>query len=1482
MNFLRMNFLDAAIDLEKIKTIMHWVLLGIVILIGVLLIIALIRSLFRGWKFGTYRLVVFAALFAACLLSLKSVANLLGQLNMTMFGINGEIWGGEINEVHVSLAFTTENPTLFGGLTQFITDLAKAYDSSVDPSAISEYALSIASSLIAFVLLIVEGILIVTLFGFLINLFWHILWKFVFMRRAERKDKKKKHRGRWISFVEEIVIFGACAVLVIAPLSSIANSVVYAWDSVTTNSRQKELKRADNETVEMVDTIVDGYKDSLFAKLFFNWNRDENGQTFDQKLVSYFTASSVAENPVDFVTTISDVSGIASILMQAGITVQDGVDETERIVFLLTSEYVPMLLHKLADTSLITNFLPIAMGVITSLPGLKEYIAVDSGLELDTNFKETFHTLGTVYEKLLSAPAMKRFYNEDGSVKPLGDGIAGIFAEDSYQTIHEILESLDSEGLAFLNVLLRAVLLNQAVAAKKAIAEDPSLADQISILDFLPDLGNNWDANGNGIADEIPESFKKISIGREFGIIHDCFSRLYAIDERLVTSLTQAMNKGASGDEEHASGLKRADDGEAPASDNLPIDMAGFMEAMFDNLTEVGKIFYKSTDDRYCLFDSIFLQNAGAGLIRYVGGVMNDSMQLEGEDAVDTEAVAEYVQADGDAEVRTTRLKEEFEGIFDVISEFTENETGKNFFIHLSSTPGVYSSDEDMMLGIDDDLLDCFINATEKLDESRLMSAILQKLAGTMLSSGGLFGDAMRFGDGSSNLGHDLAAMLRAFKENQNVILYLTSVADKMGGSGSSYVMSGFGRSEFQTQLGNFLTAYLENGYFNPIWDKGTAAELKNGNISNLIETIFGSVLGDKFKKDQVQAVIAGATAEDMQDLAHAIGTFASSDAISTLTGGGFDLGSLDDINFEELFSAIGGSKIMKAIFAPMINDAVLSNADMISGDSVRLELGEDIDWAKEGRVIDAIVGFAAKHGDFANIDFLGSEPSAIANILTALSGSELFVNKDPADTHYPFSNFISEKMVSSFVSAGTAGSFFVNFDVDTGKSSFEEADFSQFKSACQATTKEGWADEIAAICTILEQINSIGSFDALNSGDLTNFSSKSLREMIFACEDSQVFGPFLIYHLHEKLVNLLGSAQPAFSKANLSVIANGTLEDIKREDLRLIDMLEFVLNPTGKDGLGEKTYTLLNGDGSFNAAGFNLFGSGGMSGNTIKSMLTPLATSAVYNGAVDSGLTAFEQEISTMLYSSSIFGSTSAEDVDGFIKEIADGRTNEERFAIWENEVNSLARMVDEFSELGLSFTGGMSFDALLGTSVSDEQRKANAAKIEKLLLDFNESGCLHRALPIQIEEAMEHAGLKDVEIAGHSLDFNLVHFHYSGTGNRYHRVEIRNFVNIFYYYYQLGTPDSVTVEDAADPTKRENVLSLFGCMRYDKIIGDAFNALFPNSAPIAPDVADFGGNPLDPAYVEAMNNYAVNLGKWTVWNELENYEPKYLQMIA
>ena len=704
--------------------------------------------------------------------------------------------------------------------------------------------------------------------------------------------------------------------------------------------------------------------------------------------------------------------------------------------------------------------------------------------------------------------------------------------------------------------------------------------------------------------------------------------------------------------------------------------------------------------------------------------------------------------------------------------------------------------------------------------------------------------------------------------------------------------------------LGNFLTAFLNNNFFNPIWDEGTDHELPNGNICGLIEMIFGTALGENYHKEDVQAVISTADGNDMVDLANAIGVFASSSALTTLSGGGsFELSSLADASFQDLFGAIGQSKILRAIFTPLINETIFGNVDILGeGGPIKMEFNEATDWANEGKVIDAIIGFAAKHGDFANIDFLNSEPSAIAEILTALSGSTLFVN-DPAapdyeeiKNNYPFSNFIADKMVDSFVSLGEAAFFFsnryANDDpnkiVDPGAHTFSESDFSQFKAGVQAIAKEEWPAEAASIARILGMVS---DFSSLNSGDLTSFSSKTLRELLYAAQSSKVFGKFLTYHLHEKLVDMLKSAQPAFGSANVGYLMSDS-SNVDYENAKLIELLEFVLNPTGKDGSGNKTYSLLDGDGSFHAESFKIFGEGAMSGKTITDLLTTFSSSHIYNGKPESGLSAFETEIATMLGLSSIYGENTPENqalINGYIDAITPdgvGSTDEQRFAIWDGEIRIIGQMVDEFSNLGLSFEGsGMDFTSLLDDSAT---RDENVEKIEKLLIDFNESGALYHALPIQIENAMKNANLS---MNGVELDLSNANFGYR-NGQRYERAEIRNIVKIFYYYSLLDY-DIDIADIATDPAKAAIIRKLLACMKYDKILStpksefepsivDAISALFanPGAEPIAPIEPV---NPLDPEdpssvaewseYASAVEAYGTAYATWFAKKQLSDF---------
>ena len=74
--------------------------------------------------------------------------------------------------------------------------------------------------------------------------------------------------------------------------------------------------------------------------------------------------------------------------------------------------------------------------------------------------------------------------------------------------------------------------------------------------------------------------------------------------------------------------------------------------------------------------------------------------------------------------------------------------------------------------------------------------------------------------------------------------------------------------------------------------------------------------------------------------------------------------------------------------------------------------------------------------------------------------------------------------------------------------------------------------------------------------------------------------------------------------------------------------------------------------------------------------------------------------------------------------------------------------------------------------------------------------------------------------------------------------------------------------MDDAAGASG-ETIKKLLGCMRYDKMLGDAFANLFPSSEPQA-------GDYLDPT------EYATDFAKWTLWTELEAYYPIYFNLIA
>lgn len=1358
--------MNAFIDIQQIINIANIALLVLFILVIALVVFSMLWALLRNWKFGTYRLICMSVFILAAVLTLNLLTKGLGQITSPVtFTISVTV-----NGTYCQATFGQFLPVL----TQFLEDILKALNSSVDPSSITGYAMSLAISILSCVIFSLEMIIIVFILNPIFNLFWHVLWVKVFTPKRLRNDKREKRRLNWIAMLEEGLIAIVCVALLYAPLTSTVNSLSGAWSSTSVKAEQRGLKKADNDTVQLVDSIVKAYEDSVFAQAFFSWNRDaQTGKTFDQNLMAFIAGVDYQGGKLDAFSELANFGSMASIVVQSGMINTSGEMAAANYASFFASGYMPMLLDTLSNTQIVTNLLPTGLTLLMNLDAVKEQIAINEGLNFyDVDFSSSLKKLSSLWDEALATPALSRIYYQEGDdipegysvgdVKRTGDLLQGFFASDSAEKVHHILSELSSDDLSFVDTILQAYLVTQALKAKN---NPPAEGSNIALTDFLPALPEDIDSDGDGVADRVPEDYKAIQAGHELVILYDSFVDLNLIDPNLLSSFTNTLNGGSSG-----------------------IDGNAFMDTMLNHVSEVGPIFYGNPADAEdtCLLDSVFILNGASSLMKMVGNTMNDSMGLSGEDRIDLNPIIENLDS-GTQEQKRAKYKDEFRGLFGVLEGLTSNEEGKTFFRHISDTPGMYKDPENSnLVGMDPNLLTAFVNGTSALDNTQIGSAILRKMIVKFLSEGSaLFGDGFVFGNDCPNLGHEISSFLASYRDHQDMVSTLIGVTGSgFTGNQGAEKLKAF--AAYEDDLAAFLADFAGNAFFNP--DVGG---LHNQNFYSLLSMLFASTLGEDFHAAEVKAVLDESTPEDFADLAHGFMAMATSNLISAISGGGgFALSSLTDVSFETFFGAIGNSKILRVIFQPILDNRILNN-DTFRSDEAPLSFNNVEDWASEGRVIDYLIRFAAEYGDLSNIDFLSSDPESIAGLIATLSQSSLFVD---ADTHeYLFSKFIASKFIGSFASMGDAASFFTNpgADIANGSSAtaYEEEDFSYFKADLLEIDRAGWIDESQAIGDLLLAATTIGGFDSFSAAsDFRSYELHSFEGLFRAAEASRAFGPIALYHVHEKINEMIQGSGASYVKANVQSLysdagVKAPVASFVLEDNAVLSLLAMIIDPTGKDGMGNPKYPLLDGSGAFTS--FTFFGANAIRAEVVVNLLLPIANSNIYNGtrisdgAGHPALSAFEQDLADKFAASNIYGGGyDFTKIEEYVADtVALATTNEERYAIWSSEIRILGSLVRQVKELGIDFDAGMDFrDLLADPSTRDENRD----RIEKMLLDYNESGPLYRSLPIQIENAL---GSANFEVNGVVLDLSRANYDYM-NGDRYERIEIRNLVDIFYYF--------------------------------------------------------------------------------------------------
>ena len=192
-----MHIFEEAFDISQVTNMMNMVLLGIFIAIAAILVISFLRGLGRGWVYGTYRLVFFGILIVAAILSLKSIANSVADLDINTLGVSDllhlpPVLTRDIETTKGTVTISAPITSIRGTGVSFLTQVMEAYGINADPTVLVGLATALILSFVCVFLLIVEALVIWIVGGLLCTLLWHLLFKHFLWRKNEEGERVKK------------------------------------------------------------------------------------------------------------------------------------------------------------------------------------------------------------------------------------------------------------------------------------------------------------------------------------------------------------------------------------------------------------------------------------------------------------------------------------------------------------------------------------------------------------------------------------------------------------------------------------------------------------------------------------------------------------------------------------------------------------------------------------------------------------------------------------------------------------------------------------------------------------------------------------------------------------------------------------------------------------------------------------------------------------------------------------------------------------------------------------------------------------------------------------------------------------------------------------------------------------------------------------------------------------------------------------------
>lgn len=1379
----KMNLLaDMSGTISMIETILLCVGIGLI----VVLVLCFLRGLLRGWKYGTYRLVFIGILIAIAICILGPVSQAIGEFNISNFV--GKI---SFNLNNKTVVVTPQ--TIFQTLKDLIYGIADAYNVKSSPAELLNYSYALASSTLKLLTLAAEMLIIIIIGQLLCLLFWHVLFKRIFMRkeRAAKKaaklqkqqmgvdaavqgtgEVKKFRKLRLVSAFEEFVLATVCVCLFLMPFTAIASAV-------KNNFKAKNEDLNGNEILINVNNMLNAYDNSIMSKIFFDWTKGDGTKSLDMSLMDFLGTGEYGTVKTSLINEVSNIASVGGKVVNSGLLKSFNQSGGIKWYMLLTCSTIPEIITTIANVDLVKIVLPFAVNIAMNIEDVKnvlgeETIAYLTDEKNQINWTNELKNLSTVYQNLLDSGLFNCIVEEDEYLKIPRFNLKQVYeliSSDSTKTqIHNLTNNLNDS-----KVLNRIVTgLTYTMSTKEEVDDDPDVVT-VGLSDFLPKEGGNVSYN----------KMTSMDWFRELRIVYDGFYDLNKVNptqvKKLFDDVPSYYDPEQPVDSREEEGYIKF--GPVKIKTNSLTDVVidnvygitDILVGKFNNTEPIVDAKGNSTQGN-CMLDSDLLANGMPKILDVIEKTVNDSSETK----INLDDARAALNSE-DTPTLKKNFKKEYKHVLEVLGDFAATDDGKAFLKDLENHPGLYFDPTGALYDVKESLVDSLMEGIQNVDNSLILTGIIPAFADNLLTS---FKESLsdlgmsEFKFPKQNLGTELSKLFSILKYSKNVVLNSSKI--------NSLPSAGHLLTNYSDELIHLIDTVAQSKILNPENVKvGGVTYAKNYNLTQLLNNIF-SKLGDEEAKltvDEVNSVsnlynpinyrgeylqpVSETSAESsllvtfMKRLANSP-SFDRLDKLSLdTTSLGTKIEIISTLNLEDIFTPVDDSYFLPKIMSSVLDKAFeevldLKNLGMTGQVSFKnIAKGH---WQAEGRYFNSII-YAASNGlDLANLNFLTVDSNLLSEVLVNLASSNIFVQNG----EYVFPKFLYNKLIMSMDKdylGYVCDPYVTKAQIDQAcASSATIVDKQELTTGLQGdilslSSKSDWLGEGKEIERLTRTLNGLNAIGGPEKIEKFNYESLPLFSQVLKdINECRSFGRVLLYNACKTAISDVDLKQTVgdesiivMSDANTIYLWEASREARTQEINDMVDIFYRLYDPHYgliQSGKGSSTFSLGNIDPDYllepllkGMKASTIFGVRGHDEHGIQnaySIFEELMIEFVARAGVyaDAGKTApYYAPINLQTNKS----------ISEMVLDVSEANG-------WEAEIDSIVKLVRDLkSSPFLNSSGGIDFSMFSKKDFfqgNPAYLESVSTSLNLIMNDINSSEVLYRCLPSKLETPMKQVG--------------------------------------------------------------------------------------------------------------------------------------------